>query len=101
MFIKNYKLYFLFIIAYLTILNLKSINSFTIGKRRPYKENEGLYNRSDKVNELYEHDYKCNVYGNPKVRVIEFYYSWCGFCQKFAPIYKSLAENISGEFFFL
>jgi thiol oxidase len=62
-------------------------------------ENEGLYSKSDLVVILNETNFKSSVYNSKTAWLVEFYNSWCGFCQRFAPIWKSLAMNVHGKMF--
>ncbi|XP_011350140.1 sulfhydryl oxidase 1 [Ooceraea biroi] len=55
---------------------------------------QGLYNASDDVVILNATNFKANVYGSSKSWLVEFYNSWCGFCYRFAPTWKSLASDI-------
>jgi len=33
---------------------------------------------------------------SPTLWLVEYYSSWCGHCQEFAPIFKALAKDIAG-----
>ncbi|XP_011497032.1 PREDICTED: sulfhydryl oxidase 1-like [Ceratosolen solmsi marchali] len=59
-------------------------------------ENQGLYSANDLVIILNENNFKSSVYNSKRAWFVEFYNSWCGFCQRFAPVWKSLAKNIHG-----
>jgi thiol-disulfide isomerase/thioredoxin len=74
--------------------------SLTPADRRLYddlKAGRGLYNSDDKVTVLNATNFKNSVFGTKNAWIIEFYNSWCGFCHRFAPIWKSLATNIYGN----
>ncbi|XP_001602334.1 sulfhydryl oxidase 2 [Nasonia vitripennis] len=66
----------------------------------PQKEqdegNQGLYNSSDFVTILDVKNFKSSVYNSRKTWLVEFYNSWCGFCHRFAPIWKDVAKSIHG-----
>lgn len=64
------------------------------------EENPGLYNSSDRVFVLNDTNFKKNVYDGKRAWMVEFYNSWCGFCHRFAPIWKNLASSIHGKDFF-
>lgn len=74
--------------------------SLTPADRRLYddlKAGRGLYNSDDKVTVLNSTSFKTSVFGTKNAWIIEFYNSWCGFCHRFAPVWKSLAANIYGN----
>nr|XP_034176663.1 sulfhydryl oxidase 1 [Osmia lignaria] len=57
---------------------------------------QGLYNASDNVVILNATNFKSSVYGDTKGWLVEFYNSWCGFCFRFAPLWKQFANDIYG-----
>lgn len=61
-------------------------------------ETPGLYNSSDRVVVLNVTSFKNNVYSGEKAWLVEFYNSWCGYCLRFAPVWKSLANSIYGTY---
>lgn len=61
------------------------------------KAGRGLYNSDNQVTVLNATSFKSSVFGTKNAWIIEFYNSWCGFCHRFAPIWKSLATNIYGK----
>lgn len=58
----------------------------------------GLYNASDDVVVLNATNFKTSVYGSNRSWLVEFYNSWCGFCYRFAPTWKALANDILRKF---
>uniref|UniRef100_A0A2M3ZG91 Sulfhydryl oxidase n=1 Tax=Anopheles braziliensis TaxID=58242 RepID=A0A2M3ZG91_9DIPT len=60
------------------------------------QENSGLYDSSDSVISLTAANLKERVYNQPHASLVEFYNSYCGFCRRFAPIWKQLAADILG-----
>jgi thiol oxidase len=90
------------IVILLSILNEQtSTLSLTPADRRLYddlKAGRGLYNSDDKVTVLNVTYFKQSVYGTRNAWIIEFYNSWCGFCHRFATVWKSLAADIYGNF---
>jgi thiol oxidase len=90
------------IVTLLSILNEQtSTLSLSPADRRLYddlKAGRGLYNSDDKVTVLNVTNFKQSVYGTRNAWIIEFYNSWCGFCHRFAPVWKSLATDIYGNF---
>ena len=57
---------------------------------------EGLYDNNDYVVSLYAKNLKTEVYDKEHASLVEFYNSYCGFCRRFAPTWKRLAEDILG-----
>ncbi|KAK2584302.1 hypothetical protein KPH14_006698 [Odynerus spinipes] len=55
---------------------------------------QGLYNASDNVVILNATNFKTSVYGDSRGWLVEFYNSWCGFCSRFAPIWKAFASDV-------
>ncbi|XP_003700588.3 sulfhydryl oxidase 2 [Megachile rotundata] len=57
---------------------------------------QGLYNASDNVVILNVTNLKSSIYGDTKGWLVEFYNSWCGYCVRFAPLWKDIANDIYG-----
>lgn len=53
-----------------------------------------LYDANDKMALLSNLTFRTDVYNKPNVWLVEFYNSWCGFCQRFAPTWKIFAANV-------
>ena len=51
-----------------------------------------LYENSEVVN-IYDNNIY-NLYNSDTLWLVQFYNHWCGHCQRFAPIWKALAEDI-------
>ena len=62
-----------------------------------YADNPGLYNASDSVITLTEVSFKPSVLYSKRAWLVEFYNSWCGFCQRFAPMWKAVAKSAHGK----
>ncbi|KAK0163625.1 hypothetical protein PV327_007290 [Microctonus hyperodae] len=93
MYMLSIKLVFhLFVIYYI----VKNASSFSFGdKNQPESiTNEGLYNANDHVVIFNISNLDNTIHGSKIAWVVEFYSSWCGHCQRFAPIWKSLARSI-------
>lgn len=56
-----------------------------------------LYDSNDKLVILNNATFNSHVYNKTNVWLVEFYNSWCGFCQRFAPTWKEFAESVHGE----
>lgn len=59
-------------------------------------ENTGLYDENDSVISLNAANFNEKVYQQPHGALVEFYNSYCGFCRRYAPIWKQLAADILG-----
>lgn len=53
-----------------------------------------LYSAKDKVVDLTDDNLTQTIYNSQHVWVIEFYAHWCGHCQKFARVWKKIAEEM-------
>ena len=60
---------------------------------------KGLYDQNDNVIILHANNFTSSIYGSNTSWVVEFYNSWCGFCQRYAPTWKALARNILCKYF--
>lgn len=54
-----------------------------------------LYAPTDKI-VLLENDTISSIYNSSFAWFVEFYSSWCGHCQSFAPHWKYLAKQVEG-----
>lgn len=73
--------------------------SLSIYEQKKYKrtaEVVGLYSTDDDVEILTKQNFKERIYNNEHIWLVEFYNSWCGFCQRFAPSWKALATDLVG-----
>lgn len=57
-------------------------------------DNAGLYDENDSVVSLTAANLKEKIYQQPYASLVEFYNSYCGFCRRYAPIWKQLASDI-------
>lgn len=55
----------------------------------------GLYGTEDNVTILTATTFEETVFNSPYIWLIEFYSSWCGHCQEFAPTFKAFAKDIA------
>ena len=60
-----------------------------------------LYSAEDPVIELVNTNLTVNIYDPEKIWFVEFYAHWCGYCQRFSPIWKQLARDFDGNFLLL
>ena len=59
--------------------------------------NCALYNDGGPVINLDQDNFNSYVLSSETAWVVEFYSSWCGHCQRFAPTYTRFAERIRGR----
>ncbi|XP_026287311.1 sulfhydryl oxidase 2 isoform X2 [Frankliniella occidentalis] len=57
---------------------------------------DGLYSRSDKVAILNVTTFESTVLNSDVAWLVEFYNTWCGHCQRYAPIWKEFAALVAG-----
>lgn len=59
-------------------------------------ESDSLYSPSAPVTQLSATTFNNIIYGSDNFWIVEFYVSWCGHCQNFAPLWTSFAESVKG-----
>ena len=57
----------------------------------------GLYKPTDPIVDLNNDTWKSELMGHNKVWIVEFYSSWCGHCQAFAPKWVKLAVQLQSK----
>nr|XP_022907868.1 sulfhydryl oxidase 1-like [Onthophagus taurus] len=92
------KSFLVFSVLIVVIFNIKSSQcaSLTLKEQEKYKsliEGQGLYTTDDDVHVLTASNFNGELYGQKNAWFIEFYNSWCGFCQRYAPLWKSLGSD--------
>lgn len=75
---------------------LSAYEQFRFRRQIEESENSGLYDATDSVISLMAANLKERVFNQPHASLVEFYNSYCGFCRRFAPIWKQLAVDILG-----
>ncbi|XP_044264214.1 sulfhydryl oxidase 1 [Tribolium madens] len=78
------------------LVNNASLSIYEQKKYKQFLEGQGLYSPDDDVVILTVHNFKSQVMGSNHAWLVEFYNSWCGFCQRFAPSWKALATDVKG-----
>ncbi|XP_017773432.1 PREDICTED: sulfhydryl oxidase 2 [Nicrophorus vespilloides] len=85
---------FLIVAIYIELSDNASLSIYEQKKYKSLIEGQGLYSADDDVEILTNNNFKKIIYGQKNAWIVEFYNSWCGFCQRFAPSWKSLAKDI-------
>lgn len=70
-------------------------NAF-LPSEKQISQTQGLYGPDDKVIALTSSNLREQIYGQNHATELEFYNSYCGFCKRFAPVYKDYAARIHG-----
>lgn len=88
------------IVLFLVGVVVAAVNgaSLSLNEQKKYKqliEGQGLYTRDDDIVVYTANNFK-TIYGQDRGVLIEFYNSWCGFCQRFAPSWKALGTDVRG-----
>lgn len=84
----------------LWLINIITVNCNAAILKESYQNQipvQGLYNASDNVVILNVTNFKSSVYEDTKGWLVEFYNSWCGYCLRFAPVWKEFANDIYGK----
>lgn len=58
------------------------------------QNDNGLYSPDDNVVILTVNNFNTTIFGSHKPWIVEFYSSWCGFCQRFASHWKVFAKDV-------
>lgn len=89
--------YLCILIIVLNVIRVSNCGSLSIFEQKKYKrqtDGQGLYSFKDDVEILTIDNFKSEIYGNQRAFLVEFYNSWCGHCQRFAPSWKALATDV-------
>ncbi|KAJ8922380.1 hypothetical protein NQ315_004323 [Exocentrus adspersus] len=89
---KNLIFWTLLLLTWVNLSNNAALNEQKKEKRNT--DTQGLYSTQDDVEILTVENFKDQIYGNKRAWLVEFYNSWCGFCQRFAPSWKALATDV-------
>lgn len=86
------------ILLIVTLISFVNCASLSLTEQKKYKqliEGQGLYTRDDDIEIFTASNFK-TLYGQDRGVLVEFYNSWCGFCQRFAPSWKALGTDLRG-----
>ncbi|KAJ8939110.1 hypothetical protein NQ318_005930 [Aromia moschata] len=97
----NTRSFIFFALLLSSFVDFSNNAALSIYEQKKYKRNavgqaQGLYSIQDDVEILTVDNFKLELYGSDRAWLIEFYNSWCGFCQRFAPSWKALATDVKG-----
>ncbi|KAK2161778.1 hypothetical protein LSH36_110g05093 [Paralvinella palmiformis] len=73
----------------LLVFLLWSLNSVADGY-------DSLYSSNDPLVQMDINTFDRTLVRSPAAWVVEFYATWCGHCQRFAPVYKDFARSVTG-----
>ena len=57
-----------------------------------------LYSKDGPVVHMDHSNFNQLLYGKEHAWVVEFYNSWCGRCQRYAPTWRQVAQEAAGKF---
>ncbi|XP_018569842.1 sulfhydryl oxidase 2 isoform X1 [Anoplophora glabripennis] len=92
--LKNFLFWILLNLVLVKLSNNAALSIYEQKKYKRYTDSQGLYSNKDDVEILTLENFKSEIYGNRRAWLVEFYNSWCGFCQRFAPSWKALATDV-------
>lgn len=84
-------LLFVLLLVGVELTTSAALSDVELKKYKHLIEGQGLYSPEDDVKILTADNFKSEIYGNPHAHIVEFYNSWCGFCQRYASTWKALA----------
>ncbi|XP_019870515.2 sulfhydryl oxidase 1-like isoform X1 [Aethina tumida] len=84
----------IFVVVFLEYTDNAAVDMFKNNFKTQNDQVVGLYSITDDVEILTIHNFKSSVYGSKNAWLIEFYNSYCGFCQRFAPSWKEFATTV-------
>lgn len=58
-----------------------------------------LFEHDEPISQLQTHNFSSVIHNSKKMWIVDFYASWCGYCQRLAPEFSSMARDIQGKFF--
>ena len=90
------KLFAAILVLILSATTPTPTTSFRVERR----DTKSLYSDKDHVVEFDPANLTSTVYSSQQIWVVEFYAHWCGHCQKFAKVWKKIAEEFAGELSF-
>lgn len=95
--VKNYFL-ILYLLCFLKICTGAGLplSVYEKAKFKKALETQGLYDDSDDVLYLTATNFKPVIYGQKYATLVEFYNSYCGFCRRYAPTWKTFAKEVVG-----
>ncbi|CAH1965940.1 unnamed protein product [Acanthoscelides obtectus] len=77
-----------------TLFSLLNFSGPAVIQSADNTETEGLYTEDDNVEILTVENFKEKVFGSKHAWLVEFYNAYCGFCRRFAPVWKEFTSDI-------
>ncbi|KAK9499836.1 hypothetical protein O3M35_002797 [Rhynocoris fuscipes] len=98
MILQNLKIYLIFASFCALSRSEQSLSAETRKISHQIATGRGLYTEYDKIELLNATNFRNEVHSNTSTKswFVEFYSSWCGHCQRFAPKWKTLAQEMHG-----
>lgn len=78
----------------LVLFLVKNTNSGVLAPVNQDAQQIGLYSTTDDLTILTAANFNDKIYNSNRIWFVEFYNTWCGHCQRFAPSWKALATDI-------
>lgn len=96
MFVKNYFL-FLYLLCFIKLCTSAGLplSVYEKAKFKKALETQGLYDDAEDVLYLTATNFKPVIYGKQHSTLVEFYNSYCGFCRRYAPAWKTFATEVA------
>lgn len=60
-----------------------------------------LFSQNELISQLQPHSFSSVIHNSSKMWIVDFYVSWCGYCQRMAPHFSDMAQSIKGMNFTL
>lgn len=86
---RSFRIISVYHVLFIAALFIKLVNNASV-------DSQGLYNQKDNVEILTATNFKQSITNSNRAWLVEFYNSWCGFCQRFAPSWKDFAGDVKG-----
>ena len=86
--------FIVYIVGVLVLIEGRNVSALPV----EMPSQNSLYNSSDYVTILTVDNFYDTLVGQQNAWLVQFYSSYCGHCIAFAPLFKQIVKNISGEY---